>query len=172
MAANDARRGGRKVLEFDSRSFSFGAVRRNAGKWVRRILGYLLTTVFAALLAYAVFAVFFRTDTERMLRREIRMYERLYPELQPRAEMIRDAVAGLQHKDNEIYEQVFHTDAPDLDPTGHLSFLFASDTIPDEQLTAYTRDKADSLMGRMADVEAAFGRIFAALSTAPSCARP
>lgn len=164
MAAGDFRRGVRRVLEFDIRSFSFRKVRHNFGRVLRYLFAYLMMTVFAAVLAYAVFALFFRTDTERRLRHEIRMYERIYPELQPRAEMIRDAVAGLQHKDNEIYEQVFHTEAPDLDPTGRLSFLFASDTIPDEQLTAYTRDKADSLMRKKDDVDAAFGRIFAALS--------
>lgn len=163
MAAGD-RRGGRKVMEFDSRSFRFGKVRRNVGRALSYAAGYILLTLLAAVLVYVVFALFFRTDTERELRREIRMYERLYPELAPRAELIRDAVAGLQHKDNEIYELVFHTDAPDVDPTGRLNFLYASDTIPDEELAVYARDKADSLLSEAASVEAAFGRIFASLS--------
>lgn len=157
------RKNDRRVMEFDSRSFSFGRVRRNAGKAAGFLVGYLLTTLLAAVLVYVVFAVFFRTDTERSLRREIRMYERLYPDLAPRAELVKDAVAGLQHRDNEIYEQIFHTGAPDIDPSGRLSFLGASDTIPDSRLTEYARDKADSLLRVASGVDAAFAGIFRSL---------
>lgn len=169
--AETEKRGGRRIMEFDSRSFSFGKVRRDLGRAVMYVLGYLALTLVAAVLAYAVFAIFFRTDTERMLRREIRMYERLYPELAERAEMTRDAVAGLQHKDNQIYEQIFHTDAPDIDPMGRLSFLHASDTIPDSMLNDYAARKSDSLLAVSRNVDAAFRQIFAALSDS-SLVRP
>ena len=169
--AGNSRRSDRKVIEFDSRSFSFRKVRRDVGRAASFVSGYLAATLAAAVLAYAVFAIFFSTDTEKALRREIRMYERLYPDLAPKAELIRDAVAGLQHKDNEIYEQVFHTSAPDLDPTGRLDFLFASDTIPDERLTSYARDKADSLLRLASGVDAAFVKIFEALEDS-SLVRP
>lgn len=161
--ARSERRTDRRVMEFDSRSFSFGRVRRSAGKAVGFLVKYIFSTLLAAVLVYVVFAIFFRTDTERSLRREIRMYERLYPDLAPRAELIKDAVAGLQHKDNEIYEQIFHTSAPDIDPSGRLSFLNASDTIPASRLDEYARDKSDSLLAVAADVEASFRKIFDSL---------
>lgn len=170
MARSD-RRGDRRVMEFDSRNFSFGRVRRNVWKAAAFLLRYILTTMLAAVLVYAVFAVFFRTDTERSLRREIRMYEKLYPDLAPRAELIKDAVAGLQHKDNEIYEQIFHTGAPDIDPSGRLDFLYASDTIPVSRLDEYARDKSDSLLKVSADVEASFMKIFRSLEDT-SVSRP
>ena len=166
--AGNSRRSDRKVIEFDSRSFSFRKVRRDVGRAASFVSGYL-----AATLAYSNGDItqVTKTDTEKALRREIRMYERLYPDLAPKAELIRDAVAGLQHKDNEIYEQVFHTSAPDLDPTGRLDFLFASDTIPDERLTSYARDKADSLLRLASGVDAAFVKIFEALEDS-SLVRP
>ena len=145
--------------------------RRGSGGRAIYVLGYLLITLLAAVVVYVLFSIFFRTDTERMLRREIRMYERIYPELAERAEMTRDAVAALQHKDNEIYERIFHTDAPGIDPMGRLSFLHAGDTIPDSMLNDYAARKADSLLLTAAGVDAVFREIFAALADS-SLTRP
>ncbi len=153
----------RKMLEFDPRNFRFGKVRVNAGRVLLLVLGYLLVTLTIAVLVYGVFALFWRTDTERELRREIRMYERIYPTLAPKEELLRDGIAGLQYKDNEIYETAFHANAPDADPMASLDFMYASDTVPDAKIANYTRDKADRLLSTAEDVDAAFVRIFRSL---------
>lgn len=155
----------KKMMEFDQKNFSFRKVRVKIGRILLVSVAYLLATLTLAVLVYCVFAVFWRTDVERELKREIRMYERLYPSFAPREELLRDGIASLQHKDNEIYEQVFHSNAPEPDPMAGLDFMFASASVPDAKIAAYTRDKADSLLAVSADVDAAFVRIFKLLSS-------
>ncbi len=129
-----------------------------------RVLGYLLMTMTLAIFTYLVFMLFFRTDQEKMLRKEISMYERIYPGLVPKEEMIGDAIANLQHKDASVYDMVFHSDVPDVNPMAWLDYEPASDTIPDTRLTSYTRDKSDVLMSRAAEVEANFRKIFRSIA--------
>ena len=154
----------KKIFVFDSESFHFGEVPRKVGKTLLMALLYMLLTFTLAVLVYLAFTLVFRTDTERRLRREIRMYERLYPGLEEREQLLGDAIANLQHKDNEIYGLVFHSGAPGLDPMADLASMSIADSIPDTRLVDYTKHKADSLLDRSRAVEAAFGRVFEALS--------
>ena len=126
---------------------------------VRAVLYYVLGTLALAIFAYALFALIFSTDAERRLRRENKAYARAFEQLEDREGRLRDVIAGLQHKDNEIYDVVFHANAPSLDPMADLDVFYASDTIPSTRLASYTRDKADSLLKRTVAVDAAFGTI-------------
>lgn len=162
----------RKIFVFDTENFHIGKVPSKVGKGLLMLLLYMLLTFTLAVLTYLAFTLVFRTDTERRLRREIRLYERLYPELEAREQLLGDAIADLQHKDNEIYGVVFHTSAPTLDPMGDLGALSMADSIPDSRLVSYTRGKADSLLRRSDAVEAAFRRIFAALSDSATVLPP
>ena len=162
----------KKMMEFDPKSFSFGKVRVKIGRVLLVSVAYLLATLALAVLVYCVFAIFWRTDVERELGREIRMYERLYPSFAPKEELLRDGIASLQHKDNDIYEQVFHSNAPEPDPMAGLDFMFGSASVPDAKIAAYTRDKADSLLAVSADVDAAFMKIFRLLSSSENAVPP
>lgn len=162
----------KKIMEFDPKSFSFGKVRVKLGRVLLVAVAYLLATLTLAILAYCVFAIFWRTDVERELGREIRMYERLYPSFAPKEELLRDGIASLQHKDNDIYEQVFHSNAPEPDPMAGLDFMFESASVPDAKIAAYTRDKADSLLSVSADVDAAFMKIFKTLASSDNAVPP
>lgn len=153
----------RRVFEFDPDNFRFGKKRGKIWRPLLMVLLYMLLTFTLAVMAYVVFAIFFRTDTEKNLIREMKMYDKLYPALAPRQELIGDAIANLQYKDNEIYEQVFHANAPDVDPMGRMDFQYASDTVPDTRLASYTRDLADRLLVQAGSVDEAFMKIFAAL---------
>ena len=155
----------RRLFIFNTENFHFGQVPRQIGRTVATLVVYLLLTFTLAVLVYLAFTTVFRTDTERRLRREIRMYERLYPGLEEREQLLGDAIANLQHKDNEIYGLVFHSaGAPMLDPMDDQGRISAADTIPEWNLITYARDKADSLLRRSKSVDAAFERIFRALS--------
>ena len=155
----------RRPFIFNAENFHFGQVPRQIGRTVATLVVYLLLTFTLAVLVYLAFTTVFRTDTERRLRREIRMYERLYPGLEEREQLLGDAIADLQHKDNEIYGLVFHSSgAPMLDPMDDQGRISAADTIPEWTLITYARDKADSLLRRSKSVDAAFERIFRALS--------
>lgn len=152
----------RKFWEFDSLNLRFG---RRKPKWRKIILisvAYLVMTLTITILAYLVFALFYRTDMEKQLRREIKMYERLYSELPSQDALIRDVVTNLQHKDSRIYQQIFKSVAPAVDPMANLDYLFASDTIPDTRLNSYTRDKSNELIQRAQKVDAIFDNILSA----------
>ncbi|MBP5626153.1 MAG: M23 family metallopeptidase [Bacteroidales bacterium] len=150
---------------FDAENFRFGKEPRKVGKTLLLVFVYMLLTFTLAVLVYLAFSLVFRTDTERRLRQEIRMYERLYPELKEREQLLGDAIAHLQYKDNDIYSLVFHSSgAPMLDPMEEASPFVGVDTIPEIRLLRYTRNKADSLLQRGRTVDATFERIFRALS--------
>jgi len=138
-----------------------GVVKATRTVWglVRAVLYYVLGTLALAIFAYVIFALVFSTDTERKLRRENRAYSQAFAELDGKEEQLKDVVAGLQYKDNEIYDVVFHANAPSVDPMAKLDVFYASDTIPSTSLASYTRDKADSLLKRTVAVDAAFGTI-------------
>lgn len=163
----------RRPVIFDTENFHFGQVPRQIGRTLLTLLLYMLLTFTLAVLVYLAFSLVFRTDTERRLRREIRMYERLYPGLAERGELLGDAIANLQHKDNEIYGLVFHSSgAPMLDPVEEQGDFRILDTIPEYRLTGYTRDKADSLLRRSQSVDAAFERIFRSLADSAAVLPP
>ena len=151
-------------FEFDAGNFSFVKVRTKFVHLLKWFAQFAVMAVGFIVVSYLLFAAFFNTDTERKLRREIRMYEKIYPQMASRQALVDDAVASLQHKDDEIYELVFHSKAPVSNPMESPAVLSASDTIPQSHLDSYARDKADSLLGRAADVDSAFARIFRALS--------
>ena len=73
----------KKFFEYDAVSLGLGKVKRSVGKTLRWVLLYIMITATTTVLAYGVFALFFRTDVEKQLSREIKMYERLYPTLVP-----------------------------------------------------------------------------------------
>ena len=162
----------RKHFVFDAENFHFGEAPRKIGRLLVTLLVYMLLTFTLAVLTYLAFTLIYRTDTERRLRREIRMYERLYPELEERGQLLGDAIAGLQHKDNEIYDLVFHASAPELDPMEDLGALSVADSLPDGELVGYTSRKADSLLRRSAAVEAAFEKVFRILSDSATVLPP
>ena len=103
-------------LVFDTVFFEFRKATRNVWHIVRGVLFYILGTFGLTVLLYAAFALLFSTDTEKMMKREIRMYSELYPSITAQSVQIADVLAGLQYKDNDIYEQLFHANAPSVDP--------------------------------------------------------
>lgn len=153
-----------KKLEFNDITMKVEGATHAVWKLVRNILLYFIGTVALTVAGYAVFAFVFSTDVERKLHRENRMYERLIPELEERADVLAGAMDVLQSKDDGIYSQVFHSDAPSVDPMSSLEFLFASDTIPDHRLMSYTRDKSDRLIKQASEVDAAFLRIISTIA--------
>lgn len=149
-----------KGYEFDKINFRFKKATVSVWKILLSALKYLAVTFALTVVAYLLFSLVVSTDTERRLRRENKMYEKTYSQFQAKEELLGDVISGLQLKDNEIYEKVFHTEAPNVDPISSLDFLYASDTIPDEQITKYTTLKALELQSKADKVDSAFREIF------------
>ncbi len=154
----------RHKLEFDSGNFTFKKAGVRTWWLIKKMLLVVLASLTATVLIYSVIALFHNTKEEKILYRENKMYEKLFPTLSPKEKLLEDVIAGLQYKDNEIYELVFHSNAPNVDPISTLDFLYASDTIPDNRLESYTREKSQMLLERSRDVDAAFERIFDSIS--------
>ena len=128
-----------------------------------KVIRFVLVTLGIAAAVYGLFALVVSTDVEKMLKRENRAFEQHYPELDARTALLEDAVAGLQHKDNSIYMDVFGTHAPSADPVNSLAFLFGSDTIPETKIISYTAAKSDVLVSDADEIEKNFTRVFLAL---------
>ncbi|MDO5321036.1 MAG: M23 family metallopeptidase [Bacteroidia bacterium] len=151
-------------FEFDPGNFTFRKAGAQTWRLIKRVLLMILASLTATVLIYAAVALFYSTKEEKILYRENKMYEKIFPTLSPKEKLLEDVIAGLQYKDNEIYEQVFHSNAPNVDPISTLDFLYASDTIPDYRLESYTKAKSQMLMERSRDVDAAFEKIFNSIS--------
>lgn len=162
----------RKFLEYDAANIRLGRGRVRIGRILFHAVAYLAITVSFTVLLYGLFSIFFRTDVEERLHREIKSYERIYSSLVPKEELVGDAITYLQYRDNRIYKQVFHSDAPATDPMSRSAFLFDSDTVPETRLYGYTGDKADSLIAVASKVDDAFGRIFRILADSTTCIPP
>ena len=112
---------------------------------------------------YLIISLVVSTDVEKRLRRENRIYENLYSSIQEKQQVLSGAMEVLSVKDGRIYEEVFHTKAPAVDPVGSLDYLFGADTIPDGKIVTYTTRKADALLETASEVDAAFEKIYRTL---------
>lgn len=133
---------------------------------VRWILSFLAVSILLAVLYYVIFSLLISTDTEKLLSEENRMYEKIYPELVEQDSLVRDVISALEIRDDEIYKAVFLARAPLLDPTSSLGFLAAPDSVSNEYITAYTRDKISNIQDRAAIVTENIRRILTASSAA------
>ena len=129
------------------------------GKVVRRMLRFIVGTMSMAILYYVLFALVFSTDTERKLRHENRMYEQEFPLLAEKEALVADVIEGLKVKDDMIYENIFHTSAPDVDPHASIDFLTGLDSIPDNDIVKYTEKKIAFLESCSNVVEANFRQV-------------
>lgn len=161
-----------ELLEFDGKNFGFKSATRSVWRPLRKVLWFLLSTISVSVVLYAVASPFVRTPEERRMKKHIDSLEHTYAVLMAEDEIIEDVITGLQVKDARIYDALFHSEAPNVDPVGQLSFLFGSDTIPDTKLVSYTTRKAGELEARVVNVEAAFCRIFDAIAEKDFVAPP
>lgn len=159
-------------LEFDQKSFNVHKVRYKVWGTLRPLLFFLLATMSLTVVLYVAVALVFSTRTEKRLRRENRDYARNWHKLRPKELELQDALTVIQHKDNDIYTMVFHSDAPNVDPMSSLDYFFSSDTVPDTKLVSYTRDKSDLLMEQARRVDDAFVRIARQLERKDRCLPP
>jgi hypothetical protein len=112
-----------------------------------------------AVLYYIVLAVFVSTEEERLLKMENKMYERELPELEARERLLSDVVMGLQVRDDKIYEEIFHTSAPNMDPGSSLDFLVGLDSISDNNIVMRSVGKLEVMERHAARIEENFRKI-------------
>ena len=148
-----------KQYEFDRKEFRFRKATTSVWAILRKALLWFIASLSMAVLYYVVFAIFFSTEEERRLRSQNSMYAREFPQLQERESMLSGVVEGLEVRDNRIYEEIFHTSAPNMDPGASIDYLFGLDSIPDGDIVKRSEARLDALKGRAADIEADFRAI-------------
>jgi hypothetical protein len=94
-----------------------------------------------AVIYYIIFALIFSTGEEQKLKNENRLYSQEYPELARKEALLSDVIEGLQLKDDRIYEEIFKTAAPNVDPMESIDFMPGFETLPDMDLVKYTDRK-------------------------------
>lgn len=145
--------------EYDRINFSFRKVSRSVWNVLALVLRYVIVTFSLAVIYYAVFSLLVSTDTERRLRKENKLYAKVYGEMVERESLVSDVIDGLQARDNEIYGQVFHSEAPSIDPVGQMNLLASGDPEKDRDIVNATAAKADRLLAMTARVEENFARV-------------
>ena len=145
--------------EYDKDGFRFRKARKSAWSVIRKVLMFFVVTMSLAVVYYIIFALVFSTDTEQRLKEENRMYASELPELERKEELLADVIEGLRLKDDRIYEEIFHTSAPSMDPLSSVDFLMGMDSIPDTDIVSYAARKLDKVEVSAATVEENFARV-------------
>lgn len=128
-------------------------------------LRYLVVTVSVAIVFYILFALLFSTQEEKRLSKENHLYDNLYETLKAKEDLIADVVDGLLLQDESIYEELFETEPPSLDPAGPERPPVESDVAEVSALT-------DSLMQRSGAIEDRFNEVFRLLQAHPDSIPP
>ena len=144
---------------FDRGDFKFKKEKTPVKVIVRKTLLLFLASVSLAIVYYVIFAIFFSTEEERRLKRENRIYEQVFEEIDSKEILLADALEGLQIRDNDIYEEIFHTSAPNMDPGSSLDYLAGLDTRSDEDIVLNSKERLCVLDQKAAAVQASFLRM-------------
>ena len=132
------------------------AIRRRIGKALR----YLAAVVTSAIGFYVLFALFFSTGEERKLRQENDLYAEWYGALREKERLVDDVVAGLEMKDDALYEQIFETEAPKVDAVTAADLISVSDSLSESFYLLYSASKSESLKMMASNVEENFREIY------------
>lgn len=132
---------------------SVSGVLWTCAKWV-------IATASLAAFYYLIFSLVVNTDEEKRLKRENRLYEKLYPEMEQKEKLISDVVKDLQARDNAIYKQIFKSQAPSVDPQNSALFFFATDSTADKDIVEYTERKSLALLDMTSRIDFNFKEVF------------
>lgn len=148
------------------KDFKLKKERPSVWKIIRNVLMFFVVTASLAVVYYILFALVFSTEEERRLRLENRLYEKEYPQLAEKEALLADVVEGLKVKDDNIYEEIFNTYAPDIEQFSSLDFLMALDSIPDSDIVVSSEARLNVLERSAGRVEENFMKVMEAISDA------
>lgn len=144
---------------YDKDNVGFRRLKTPLRKKIRRTALLLVASLSLTVVYYVIFALFFSTEAESRLERENEMFERELPQLQQKEALLADVLAGLNLRDDQIYEEIFHAPSPSLSPMTSVGDFSGLDTIPDHDLVWYAQRKLDKVASSADAVEADFLRI-------------
>ena len=143
----------KKKYVFDNDSFNVGDDERKGRKLVSAVIGFFVASVSVTVIYYLIFALLFSTESERALKNENRMLEKMYPEMERKARILDGAVEGLKQRDRGIYEDIFETDAPEIESLADMNFMALTDSTDEDDIVKLTEIKAGLVMKSAMRVE-------------------
>ena len=148
--------GGQYIVDKD---FRFKKEKASVWTVIRRVLMFFIVTISLAVVYYVLFALVFSTEEERRLRQENRLYQKEYPQMYQKEQLLADVVEGLKIKDDKIYEEIFNTAAPNMEQFSSLDFLVGLDSIPDADIVTRSAGRLDHLEASADRVEENFTKV-------------
>ena len=121
---------------FDRKKSAFVPKKPGVKGVLAAILRYLLASLFTAVLFYAVFALAFSTDREKLLQKESRLLAAQRDSLSEELALVEGTVGSLRIRDREIYNNIFNADPPNY-------LVEARDTLPAEGPDAEFLDESE-----------------------------
>lgn len=137
----------KKELRFDKKKFSIWRALLVVGK-------YILFSLLVAVIYYAIYSIFFSTDREKQLIAERDYMEREYDRMKEQIEIVESVVEGLEARDRQIYNDIFHSAPP--------TYMVGRDTGRMDMGTIYEEDENDLIWNvniRASRLESISGRI-------------
>ena len=92
------------------------------------------------------------------------MYEKLYPEMEQERRLLEDVVAGLEAKDNMIYNDLFQTDVLTFGSQTS-EYLSESDSMEVEDIVRHSEQVYEALDEKAGEIDNEFMRIFRVLAS-------
>lgn len=132
---------------YDASDASFKKEIDSKWKSARKVVRIALASITMSVIYYLLFALLFTTASERHLKQENRALEEAIPELEAKERLMSEVIAGLNARDNAIYEDIFSTAAPQIDQMSSYRFMEGVD------------EKLDHLVGVAQSVEDNFRAI-------------
>lgn len=149
---------------FDRKNLDLKKDKLTFGRFLKALLLFFVSTLSFSLVAYVIFALVFSTPLENHLRRQNRMYREQIPQLEQKQKLLSEVLESLQYRDDEIYNAIFHTAAPDIDPTSSIEAIHDLDSIPDSDFVRYTKNCIDTSFAMAERIEANFKAVMDVLS--------
>lgn len=130
--------------------------------WVGSMLA---TGAVFAIIGIFVFSVFFKTEEQRALEKENKLYESLYAQMLEQESLVHDVVEELGNRDENIYREIFHTEAPAIDILGSYGLHEIPDNMKYPDLVKYEDSRISSVQTRVDSVCSNLQRILDALNS-------
>jgi murein DD-endopeptidase MepM/ murein hydrolase activator NlpD len=151
--------------KFNKEQLNFVEDKRGFKGWVKIIFKYFGLSILLALLYYVVFSLLVSTEQEKVLARETQLMEQEYSKLQQKVGVLDNTIKNLQHRDREIYRSIFNAEPPVYSSMGDYDMFEGIDTTKMESVVKDSKMRLSVMERGMAQVEASFGGIRAALDS-------
>lgn len=141
---------------------------------LRKILKYFAWSLALSFLYYLVFAMLVSSDTEKWLEAQIKSYAQNDAAMKERVDLLEDVVRGLELKDEQIYQAVFHTSAPrlpELSQTDVFAQISAED-VPEYRIYKYSNSQMDTLLRKAEKIEKCLAKVDSAARVSRSLLPP